>query len=56
MARGRSRHHEDDETSFDGRNDFQELDERAHEDLGLKGAVLRPVHQAQRDEVVRRAQ
>ncbi len=56
VAWGRSRHHEDDETSFDSRNDLQELDERADEDVGLQGAVLRQMHQAQRDEVGRRTQ
>ena len=56
MAGRRTRHHEDDEASSDGRHDLQELDERADEDLGLEGALLRPVHQAQRDQVVGRAQ
>ncbi len=56
MAGRRSRHHEDDEASSDGRHDLQELDERINEDLGLEGAVLRQVHQAQRDQVGGRAQ
>jgi len=56
VAGRRSRHHEDDEAPADGRHDLQELDERADEDLGLEGALLRQVHQAQRDQVGGRAQ
>jgi len=51
VAWGCSRHHEDDEATADGRNDLQELDERPHEDVGLQGAFLRPLHQAQWDQV-----
>ena len=53
VARGCSRHHEDDEATSDGRNHLQELDERADEDPGVQGAVLRPLHQAKRDQVGR---
>ena len=56
VARWRSRHYQNDKTSDDCRDDFQELDECVDEDLGIKGTLLRSLHQAERDQVGGRVQ